>query len=123
MQPTKFILDYSKWRCGFHGDHALGKGVTALLNDQGYMCCLGQWSKQLGATDDELMHKVSPWHIKRVLPALTKATEYGFCNTDLAIRAMSINDCGDTTPERKINELTELLAPYNIELEVINIPK
>lgn len=32
-------IDRSKWRRG--GNGGIGAGVTALLNEQGFMCCLG----------------------------------------------------------------------------------
>jgi hypothetical protein len=47
-KPKKLILDYSKWRCGMDGANSLGDGETALLNDKGFMCCLGMFGKQCG---------------------------------------------------------------------------
>lgn len=53
-------LDYSTWRCGEKGEHQVGKGKTALLNIEGYMCCLGQWSLELGATKEEMIGRGEP---------------------------------------------------------------
>lgn len=46
MQTRSFEIDRSTWRFG--GDKYDGVfGVTSLLNDKGYMCCLGQICSQL----------------------------------------------------------------------------
>lgn len=39
----EFVLDVSKWVTPNSG-----KGEIQLLNNEGYMCCLGQFSEQLG---------------------------------------------------------------------------
>lgn len=119
----KLILDYAKWRCGFYGKYQLGVGSTTLLNDEGYMCCLGQWSQQLGAVYSELINKTSPVTFKRVLLPLTNFSNGHVHNSELSIKAMEINDNEYTTIGEKLSQLTELLKTHNIELEVINMPK
>lgn len=140
-KPEKLILDYSTWRCGDKGDHTLGDGDTALRNDQGFMCCLGQWSIQCGANVDELIGRGEPSEIETPIHLFVieqTHTDYDFdpvtgeevltaipdgkTNTVLAIEAMSINDNSTTTPEEKIIALTELLANAGVVLEVINKP-
>lgn len=44
----KYVLDVSKWVCGGGMRHAearvgcfMGDGPSQMLNEQGYMCCLG----------------------------------------------------------------------------------
>jgi hypothetical protein len=44
------VLDESIWRCGDDAkdpNKSRGTGYTKLLNEEGYMCCLGQFSLQL----------------------------------------------------------------------------
>lgn len=115
-KPKKLILDYSKWRCGGDSDYKVGEGVVALFNDQGFMCCLGQFGKQQGMTDDEMLNKGEPIECKTQVPLFINDT-YSF-----VIDAIDINDDETTTPEIKIELLRERLGIEGIELEVINKP-
>jgi len=141
-KPKKLILDYSKWICGAGGAHALGSGAVALLNEDGFMCCLGQWGLQCGAKKEEILNFGEPQEIKPLLPLFAKALKYPVTeynpvtgieetnyvedneksNTRLSLDAIDINDNTKTTPEEKIELLRELLANEGIELEVINKP-
>lgn len=139
-KPKKLILDYSKWRCGEGGDYELGKGSTQLLNERGYMCCLGLWSQQLGASEEELKGKGDPNELSTLIPlfatedkevseeydsmtdSYTEYVETYKRTSQLAVDAIEINDKRTTTPEEKIEALTELLLTEGIELEVINKP-
>lgn len=140
-KPEKLILDYSKWRCGEDGPNKLGTGVTALLNDDGCMCCLGLWSLQLGASEADLLNKGEPNELDTLIPVFAEEQIYkgkdfdpvtgdsipyefsdGKRTTELAMDAILINDETETTPEEKIVQLTELLANHGIALEVINKP-
>src|SRR5688500_9951648 len=114
--PKKLVLDYSKWICGEGGTHALGEGTVALKNDQGFMCCLGQWSIQCGAPEDELLNRGEPNEIETLIPLFAKEETYeyeetnpetgiteslkasdGKSTTRLAHDAIEINDDKDTT--------------------------
>jgi hypothetical protein len=129
---TKLILDYSKWRCGYEGEHKLGEGQTLLLNEEGYMCCLGQFARQLNGkiTNSVLLHKGEPGDIVVEIPNLNLVRDYGSSdeadfqseNTSLSDNAIEINDEAGTTPEEKIGELKKLFGDYNYEIEVINKP-
>lgn len=139
-KPKKLVLDYSKWRCGEGGDHEVGKGTTQLCNDRGFMCCLGQWSLQMGASESDLIGKGEPNELNTLIPLFAKeereiSEEYDSMTdsyieyenkykstSQLAMDAIEINDRRKTTPEEKIAELTELLKSEGIELEVINKP-
>lgn len=128
MENKKLILDYSKWICG-GGLNKLGEGSVALLNKEGYMCCLGQWSLQLGATDQAILNNGEPSELGMYLPGLTimsnEDDEYmtSVCrNSKLSMEAMTINDDEETTTEEKIILLTEACERHGFELEVINRP-
>jgi hypothetical protein len=139
--PKKLILDYSKWICGEGGEHQLGKGGVALLNNDGFMCCLGQWSIQCGAKEEEILNFGEPQEIKPLIPlfaeteiyegkeynSMTGEYEYfkeecGKISTKLALDCIGINDNTSTTPEQKIEALRNRLLEVDIELEVINKP-
>jgi hypothetical protein len=127
-ETQKFILDYSKWRCGEGGAHEVGKGQTALLNSEGYMCCLGQWSLQLGMTEGDILGNGEPCEVKKAIPILCALSEDDegddeFRTTNFSSQAMEINDKKSSTPEEKIILLSALCKKNNIELIVINQPE
>lgn len=121
-KPEKLILDYSKWRCGDDGPHKLGEGPIALKNDNGFMCCLGMWSLQLGASEDEILNKGEPCEIDTLIPLLAYIDEDSALSTHLSSICIGINDDYNTTPDEKISLLTEALIGEGIQLEVINKP-
>jgi hypothetical protein len=110
-KPKKLILDYSKWRCGDDGKYAIGKGNTCMLNSEGFMCCLGLISKQYDVPDIDLLDFGIPKFKAEGIPLFSNA---------FVSSAIMINDNKDTTPEQKIESLTQLLQKEGIELEVIN---
>lgn len=123
-------LNYATWRSG--GDtrlhsclipaNVLGTGQTALLNDEGYMCCLGQFSAQQGIKKKLLLNVTSPAYIR--VPYLIKnfLLDNGV-NSMFSINAMEINDDNKTTPEEKIKLLKVLCKEEGFILRVINKPK
>lgn len=130
-QVKKLVLDYSKWHSGGDtpSENSVGKGKVALLNNEGYMCCLGQWLHQLGAPLEMLKNNGEPYEVKCVYAPFSKADEddedegiFTTNNTELSGECMGINDDPETTPEMKILLLSEELKKHKIELEVINLP-
>src|SRR5689334_17402949 len=123
-------LDYATWRCGEGGAYEIGKGQTSLLNSSGFMCCLGQWSLQLGAIAKEIKGFGEPCEVKSSIPLLNNLENLNeddnepsqFVNTIFSKRAIAINDDMDTTPEEKILLLTVLCKEHEFELRVINKP-
>lgn len=124
MKPEKLILDYSKWRCGGDGKYHLGSGSTCLLNNDGFSCCLGQWSKQLGAVDSDIYDKKAPGSIDARVDLYPFTEDWVNIkhNTLLSYDCMHINDDLLTTPDEKIIKLKRRLLQENIQLEVINKP-
>lgn len=116
----EFILDMAKWRCGQeHPTNSLGKGPTALLNNEGYMCCLGQFSKQVdGTTDADLRCAGEPSQLKESFFKDTNVFNY---NTELANESIRLNDSGIRIPF-KVKCLRLLYKDYGHTIKVINIP-
>ena len=125
-----YILDYSTWRCGGDVDGHLGEGQTALLNEEGYMCCLGQFALQIeGVEEKNILNEGEPGELgKQYDPVFVKKEEveyddeYEYSNTELADELIKINDAHETTPRYKINEIKKALKKQGHELEVINTP-
>ena len=120
----KLILDVSKWRCGgsgsqvkVAGDKGIGLGIgnTRLLNQEGYMCCLGQWISQLHP-DIKILDVGEPSDLDEPNTFAIKDGE----NTDFANRAIIINDNERYTVEEKIDGLKQLCTDFKFELEVTN---
>lgn len=110
--PEQFVVtvDRSKWRCGAYGpshwEH--GKGRTALLNEQGYMCCLGFACEQLGVERHALLNTASPGHlteyaqndpkwqseVDKVKPYLLSSGggDVNDRNSEVVVKCVNIND-------------------------------
>jgi hypothetical protein len=125
MAVTELILDYSKWRAGGSGINKVGEGVTALLNNNGFMCCIGQFCEQTGVSRDRLRGRGEPDEINGFEDGLfVYKNPFGLVyNTDLSTKLIEINDDPETTAEYKIEKISRLLAGNGIELKVINKPK
>jgi hypothetical protein len=52
-------IDRSKWRRGGSMDYEL-RGPTRLLNEKGYMCCLGFDALACGLTPDDIRNAIDP---------------------------------------------------------------
>ncbi len=125
-----FTIDCNTWRCGDDGKYKLGEGNTALLNDKGFMCCLGQVALQLDVHEADLLGVGEPEGVESdTILGLLVTNEWDEDsendikhNTVLSSEAMGINDNGNTTIETKINDLKELFNDNGYGLEFINIP-
>lgn len=80
-ERKKFVIDRSKWRSGSMGEHAIGKGNTEMLNEQGYMCCLGQICKQLEVQDHLLLGVLTPASTARLGNMKAQLEEIGLVQT------------------------------------------
>ena len=103
--PKTLTLDYTKWRCGSRGEHKHGNGPTRLLNEDGYMCCLGQFMAQAGCPATVLLGYGAPATVVDVsrvrVPELLPEKDDDFAGCSLTNRALNINDNKFlTTPER-----------------------
>jgi hypothetical protein len=123
----KIVVDYNKWRSGGFGQYKVGEGGISLLNDEGYMCCLGFACLQLEPSlwPEKIRGYVEPQELDVNIESLTLEDEDGdhlYYNTLLSDAAIEINDDESTSPEEKIESLTKLFKEHNLELEFINIP-
>ncbi len=124
----KFTLDCAKWRCGRYGNKnaRLGTGSTQLLNSDGYACCLGQFSQQLGIDDKKLFMQANPSliQVSNIFAGLFNGENGSNWDcTRLAREAIVINDDENTPVDEKIQLLQELFAKNGHTIEVINKPE
>ncbi len=117
--PEVLRLDYDTWRCGGREpepNHGLGwteneaSIFTALLDGNGKMCCLGQFSRQMGVPDNLLLDVAEP------------SVVWGMLTADFQLNAIGINDDCYTTIANKAFKLRQLCKKHGHELEFINFP-
>lgn len=117
----QFVIDKSKWRCGELSPESscrLGEGYTELLNDKGYMCCLGQISLQLGCTKKEIHNLTYPSDVTKLSVKDNILVKDGEC-TNLSDEAIDINDSTMLTIAEKEKRLTKLFAKEGVKLTFI----
>lgn len=119
----KFVIDRSKWRCGGNSYNKQGLGETQLLNEEGYMCCLGQISCQLGIPENKLLGYGTPSSLN-IANILCHSFEYYgspiYRSSVLASKAMQINDNGFLSNKEREIRLIELFNDHHHELEFVD---
>ena len=120
--PKELVLDYKIWRSGgpfhYHGE-VVGEGDTQLLNEGGYMCCLGQFCEQAGVPRDSLHDKEYP----DVLGSAPKLLVKNGYTTDLASRAAEINDCSRLPTAVRVVQLQKLFRKHKKTIVLKNFPE
>lgn len=132
--PKELVLDYRKWRCGDKGKRGvcqLGDGDTELLNNNGRMCCLGQFCYQVGVARKVLIRESEPQDLvdEVIVSPLMRVRKdidggfWGVCNTRFTEKAIDINDNCLTTIAQKVRKLKSLCSKYRRKLLLKNFPK
>jgi hypothetical protein len=129
--PDTFTLDVKKWICGAPSDkepnndrRSTGEGGTLLLNTKGYMCCLGQFSKQCGLKDEDIKHTGVPGALAYHLGPFNKKDKDGDLKcTKLSDVLININDDPATTIPEKIRKMKRTLSKWKYKLKIKNAPK
>lgn len=120
----KLIIDRTKWRTGSAGETATGKGDTALLNEEGFMCCLGFECLRRGFTEDEISGQPEPETM--IFNEGFKKDRFGDMVNDSGYNkswvdeAISINDDILSTRDEKEEKIQKIFAGQGIEVEFIN---
>jgi hypothetical protein len=112
------IINRAKWRTGGNSItfNKTGEGSTALLNEEGYMCCLGFRCEQMGVPKKDLLHKPNPdslsydWDIPDLLDTLGNETLF----TREAVR---INDNISYTSQYREESITKHFATIGVTVE------
>lgn len=123
----EFVIDRSKWKCGngpclTTAKHERGLGDTHLLNDAGFMCCLGFVSRQLGCKKSEILDLSEPCSLadtcgKNLDGVLLEANDFGrLAHSTLTIEAMAINDSPRLTPQKRESKLRKLFKTHGFIL-------
>jgi hypothetical protein len=125
-EKIKVTIDRSKWRTGSFGEFASGRGDTSLLNDEGFMCCLGFCSLAVGVTESEMLNKTLPHWLRSQSNGLDSLVyQIDGCfgiesrSTDLSIEAAKINDSNTIDRATKEKQLLELFKDTDFDIEFI----
>jgi hypothetical protein len=122
-EKIKVVIDRSKWRTGLYSKNRTGKSPVRLLNQEGFMCCLGFICKAAGVSEDNLLNVDAPGDfnssIKEQSPRLQTLLNPDSVsgNSLLTHKAIGINDCGLSSPGKKEQNLLELFKDSEFELE------
>jgi len=116
----KVRINRFKWRTGEEapGLHT-GEGSTLLLNEEGFMCCLGFAAKQIGKISNEkVMRCGEPDGIGTVISPLTEKNGAGFiCNTKFTEDCVTVNDDTKITRKQRERKLIRKFNAAGIDLE------
>jgi hypothetical protein len=119
----KITIERSRWISGqpIHnlGPNAVGAGETALLNDHGFMCCLGFVCIQLGLTEDQIEGQPEPSYLGPETHSKIGDVffdTHGLAN-EFTAAAIEINDDPQTPRQQREKELTSLFKDYGYDLE------
>lgn len=124
MKKDYLIIDRAKWRIGGEGIHKTGEGNTALLNDEGFMCCLGFRCEQMGIPKKDLLGAVTPDSLSELydIPDLIeKVGSYdgydAYDDTPFTQEAVNINDNTDLSPEEREKAITKHFKKIGVIVE------
>jgi len=123
MKPL--IIDRKTHRAGLLSKNARGEGETRLLNEQGYMCCLGSWClDRMEIAKEELVNKVYPSGLFRdsmMSKVLNRAPDFwtewyeGREYDQIEDLFIMINDDREITNEERERRLIKLAAHFGEE--------
>lgn len=117
----QLIIDRSKWRFGGPDlDRMFGK--TRLLNDEGYMCCLGFYCLQVGnMTSEDILGVPAPGNIGSY-EGISKLVDSDNSNSLLTEAAIDINDDWDKGLSNEVREekLRYLFSSYEVDVKFVN---
>ena len=131
MRKIKVVIDRSKWRTGANSLNKTGEGSTYLLNEEGFMCCLGFCMNASKVAKKDLLRATRPSFILNLtkdgeaisrmlrsngVRSLVKGYNKTFDSSYLAVRAISIND-NSSTPKEKEQRLLELFKDSVFDIE------
>lgn len=118
----KLIINRSKWRTGGNGKYATGMGNTFLVNNAGFMCCLGFMCMEMGVESLSCYEIGLPEDLEPIdyikIPLLVHPVAKS--NTKFTCDAIRINDDMDMSSQKREEELTKHFSNHGIQVEFIN---
>ena len=127
----QFEIDRSLWRTGgsqlrgelrkierFDNNNTTGHGATQLLNNEGYMCCLGFYALSCGHTKDQILSQNEPDDMGGVFYPTWLVAHNGSSvyNTQAAGELMHANDDGELSREAREQAVKDKFAENGVEV-------
>lgn len=125
----EFTIDRKKWVNGSHRTRT--RGEAALLNEKGYMCCLGIYENSLGVTKKELLGLEGPGELVRahgelwdmegdqpdnwLLMSFNGMTPPWY-SSDIADTLMSINDDITMTAKEREKQIKRIFREHGVKV-------
>lgn len=117
----ELVIDRQKWRTGQEGPHKTGDGPTQLLNEEGFMCCLGFECLRLGLTEDNILQIGEPQEVDE---AYYDNIDYMLTGArfqkDWVTEAININDSVTMVLAEKEEAIIKLFANQGVNVTFIN---
>lgn len=124
----RFVVDRSKWRRGGRTNEET-HGETSLLNSRGFMCCLGFVCIQQGLSEEDIRLEGEPCSLSEYSEEIDDAIgglllnndeEDGMVNSDLAQKAIDINDNESVTDAEREAALSSLFEKNGCEMVFVD---
>jgi len=116
---TKFQIDRAKWRTGRYDRDDRRAGRTALLNAEGFQCCLGFYLESAGIGREVLRNEVYPQGVAGGGIDLGWLVDKDGRDSEAAECLIGENDCGEITDDQREAAIAELFAEQRIEVEFV----
>lgn len=114
------IINRSKWRTGSYSKHSTGRGYTALLNEMGYMCCLGFRCHQMGIPKRKLLGVCNPKELSEdwsIPDLIQKIWNNQYDDSEFTSIAMSINDNEILSREERETHIIDHFKTIGVTVE------
>ena len=120
------VVDRSAWVCGGSSELlAEALGPSGLLNEKGFMCCLGHVCHNSGFGKDQLLDRGFPSELLNKgdfldIPGLAYIDTWN-CGTDsdFVETAVDINDSTTLSPKEREKELKALFKEHGMKLKFV----
>lgn len=117
MKPL--IIDRSKWRTG---GNKLNEqyGDTKLLNDKGFMCCLGFYCLQIGNKKTQDIEDIAlPENLDNYDGIEALINNKTYYNSDFTETAIRINDSTETDNDLREHKIIEHFKEINVSVNFV----
>lgn len=127
MKKDYLIIDRAKWRTGgisYLNLNYTGEGSTLLLNEEGFMCCLGFRCHQMGVPEEDLLGSPTPDSLSELYDIPDLIEKVGlFCDfsvyrdTRFTQDAVNINDNTGLSSKEREKAITKHFKKIGVTVE------
>ena len=125
--PKEFTIDRSEWVAGHNRSNTfteefsrdINVGLSSLLNENEYACCLGFYSHACGVPWDAMYDVGGPGNLPNdiVVPLLNDEEEE--IETEFAVRCMEINDDSDIPEKVREKAIKKMFKEKGVKVKFV----